>query len=288
MNGVQFLKQALSLIWLSGENTTMRSELHSLKDWREMISTDVHWTKPLICDKRRDRDRTLRLFRGELINIIPRESRAVFAVQTEFAEAAVAILREKASEIFVEHAIEDPDLAIVSAAESKRLLNLLLIIPHGCMRRSPFAEFDGTVDASMNLAVAKLGQSFDIQVSLRGAILPKCTELEMTAKTAVEMAGFPFVCESQYFAVPWVPNVHSRLARLMVETYEEIHGVKKALGLLPCTIETAAFVQLGYDAEMVAISPSVPMAHHIGEFVDLAECVAWKSVILRLLGKLRE
>jgi dipeptidase D len=236
---------------------------------------------------------------GELINVIPRESHAVFAVRAEMAKAAVAILRERSREIFAEHALEDreavfdaalaaasPELAVVSAADSKRLVRLVLAIPHGCMRRSPFADFDGAVDASVNLAVVRLGQGLEIQVSVRGAIASKCTELDMTAKTAVEMAGLPWKCDSRHFAVPWVPNVHSRLARLMVETYEEVHGVRKSLGLLPCTIETAAFVQLGYDAEMVAVSPSVPMAHRIGEFVDLEECLAWKEVIVRLLGKL--
>jgi hypothetical protein len=84
---------------------------------------------------------------------------------------------------------------------------------------------------------------------------------------------------------PWTANVHSRLAKLFVESFKAATGVPKPVGFTHGSIEPGEFVVLGYDFEMVAPAPSVPKAHVIGEFADIDECIVWRKVIFDVLPK---
>jgi dipeptidase D len=238
---------------------------------------------------------------GELINVISRRSHAVVVIESSKVDSAVNVLRHKSTEIFAEYESEDAepvfeiaikneienDRKILSFHDSQKFINLLVVLPHGCMRFSPFDVFHGDVDTSVNLAIVKCDENgVEVWVSIRGVVSVKVVEMEMMVKAAFKMCGLPFACEERCIAIPWVPNVESRLAAMMVESYERVNGVKKGIGLLPSTIETSAFVKLGYEEEMVAICPSVPLAHRIGEFVDLEECLAWRDAAFDLLARL--
>jgi di/tripeptidase len=85
---------------------------------------------------------------------------------------------------------------------------------------------------------------------------------------------------------PWTPDVHSRLAKLFVDSFKAVTGAPKPVGFTQGSIETGEFAALRYDFEMVALAPSIPKAHCIGEFVDINECIVWKKVIFDVLTKL--
>jgi hypothetical protein len=80
--------------------------------------------------------------------------------------------------------------------------------------------------------------------------------------------------------------VGSRLAGLFADAFEQLTGERTKFGITQVTIEPPEFLALGYDIDMVALSPSVPKAHTIGEYFDIGEAITWRNVVFDVLSKL--
>lgn len=236
---------------------------------------------------------------GEQNNIIPRLARARIAVSLEESEIVVSLIQEIAQEIFAEAIGTDdnpPQFSVTIGAalptdlslnfeETKKILNVILVYQFGPLRWSPaFPEY---VDTSDNLATIKFkGNVIELITFPRSAVQSKLDETDQRIRAICEMSGLEYTISSQYSGNPWTPNVSSRLAGLFENSFEKVTGERKKFGITQVTIEPPEFLALGYEIDMVALSPSVPKAHAIGEYFDIREAIIWRNVVFDVLSKL--
>jgi dipeptidase D len=240
---------------------------------------------------------------GELINSIAKSCRATITVDSNWAGEVIEILDSKSKEIFAEYQRGDPNPELIitssqaaserrclSVADSKTFLSFVLVLPQGPLRYSPVPAFSGVVDTSANLAILKIVDAgVELVSCCRILEMSKMEEIETIVKSACQLTGWPVAVHKRtIIGFPWSPEPDAALARLMIESYQEVHGVTLGLGLLQCTIETSAFRSLGYEGEMIACCPTIALAHKIGEYLDLDEALRWQDAIHRLLGKLTD
>ena len=85
----------------------------------------------------------------------------------------------------------------------------------------------------------------------------------------------------------WEPRLRSKLAKIVQQVYKEKTGNEIELGLLEVGVEPAMFIEKGYkDAEIVSVSPSIPLAHAPGEWIGIEEAMKWRSIIHASIEKI--
>ena len=151
---------------------------------------------------------------------------------------------------------------------------------------SPF--FPTAVDTSFNLGVIDLnGEKVKTESFSRSATKAEIVNINQIMKNLYDFVGLKHEDNIWTAGVPWEPNINSKLAKMMVETFEETCGQKVGISLLHVTIEPPQLQELGYvDADMIAICPSIPKAHSIGEFIDVDEAIRWRNAVHKLLTKI--
>jgi dipeptidase D len=169
--------------------------------------------------------------------------------------------------------------------ETKKILNVCIVYQIGPLRWSPtFPEY---VDTSDNLATVKfIGNVVELVSFPRSAVQSKLDETDQRIHAICEMSGLEYTVTAHDSGAPWTPNLSSRLAKLFADSFEQITGERKKLGITQVTIEPPEFLRLGYVIDMVAVSQSVPKAHNIGEYFDINEAITWRNVVFDVLSKL--
>ena len=89
-------------------------------------------------------------------------------------------------------------------------------------------------------------------------------------------------------ARPWPFKPGSKLAKIMSEIAKTNYNLNLEQGLTQVTIECPTFLTLGYDADIVAICSNIPLAHCIGEYLDINESIIYRDIIIKTLEKLNE
>ena len=88
---------------------------------------------------------------------------------------------------------------------------------------------------------------------------------------------------------PWPPKEKLVLAKIIGDIAKENYNLDLKPGLVQVTIECPIFLSLGYDdADIVSMCSSIPLAHCIGEYLDIHESIIFRDIIIKSLGKLNE
>ena len=237
---------------------------------------------------------------GEQINTIPRFAKVRFAVDESKRETVLELIKVNSARVFGECSLTDNKPAftvkcespaagelVVKYEQAKRIIDFALCYKDGPLRMSPvFPEY---VDTSDNFATIKIANN-EVKVGSfsRSATQTKLDEIDQTVRALCAMTGLKHKIETIRAGAPWTPNLDSVLAKLMSESFEAVTGVKKPLGLVQVTIEPAEFTEIGYEADMISVCPSIPKAHTIGEFVNVTETRQWRDAIYHLLKRLTQ
>ena len=79
----------------------------------------------------------------------------------------------------------------------------------------------------------------------------------------------------------------SKLAAIMGNIAKDNYNLNLEPGLTQVTIECPVFLSLGYkEADIISICSSIPLAHCIGEYLDIKESMIYRDIILKTLGQL--
>lgn len=237
---------------------------------------------------------------GKKITIIPPFCNTKIIVNTNKESQTLEILTKYSKILKKEFETADPDLTfdiksekikemkVMSIEETKKIISFITLCPSGTLRMSPF--FPQAVDSSLNLGVINLdGDKVKVELFSRSATKAEIDNINQIMKNLFDIIGLKHVDNIWTAGVPWEPNVNSKLAKLMVETFEETCGKKVGISLLHVTIEPPQLQELGYvDTDMISICPSIPKAHSIGEFIDVDEAIRWRNATYKLLSKITE
>ena len=172
--------------------------------------------------------------------------------------------------------------------DSIQFINVLTTIRHGILRMHPI--FKDKVDSSLNLAIVDFNCEEKPEISItclsRGSTNTEFDKIENSMRAIFEMCPIKNKFETYVGGRPWPVNPNSKLAEIMINVAKTNYNLNLEKGLNQVTIECPIFLSLGYEADIVSICSNIPMAHCIGEYLDINESIIYRDIIIKTLEKL--
>ncbi len=222
---------------------------------------------------------------GSKHNAIPRESRVKFAVESDKANLAEAILEQARSEIYTYYKMTakgstplEPDISIkwsksesmpaFSLDESLNIITSINITPHGPLRFSPSVE--GLVETSNNVAIIKTeGSMIQVLLSTRSSV---DTELEFFRAELYDIAklsGWEIVLNPMYPG--WNPDPNSPFLKFIQKHYEDATKTDVKIEAIHAGLECGIIGSKIPGLQMVSIGPTADNAHTPDERVKISD-----------------
>ncbi|MFP4373929.1 MAG: aminoacyl-histidine dipeptidase [Spirochaetaceae bacterium] len=210
---------------------------------------------------------------GTAHNAIPRDAAATVVVPDGKAAAVGDCLGAFERTVQAEQRLEDPHLYIkagteepdavseggaLSAADSSRVIALLLTMPHGVFRMSD--DIEGLVETSANLATVELGaEELSLLVSQRSSVPSQLEAESEKIEAAARLAGATTSRESEYPA--WTPNLDSELLARTRRVFAEVTGTEPRVEAIHAGLEAGVIGAKHEGMDMVSMGPTLEGAH---------------------------
>ena len=232
---------------------------------------------------------------GNKHNAIPRDASAVVGIPKALVDWARTMAEQTAKQALSEIGRVDPDLAITvdaatmkrtpaDDASSRRLIDLLLAMPHGVVVMSH--DIPGLVETSTNLAVARTeddavvvttSSRSSVEVGLRGVLDQVNAVARMAGGTPVEMHGYP----------GWQPNMASPLLVACKEVYRELNGKDPHVTAIHAGLECGIIGEkFGGQVDMISYGPQLSGVHAPGEKAHIPSVARFWRYHKALLARL--
>ncbi len=147
-------------------------------------------------------------------------------------------------------------------AETRRVIDLLLSLPHGVMGMSPV--FAGLVETSNNLATVELKEDIlQILTSQRSLTKSRLNEITDTICATAALAGTNTRCDSEY--PPWSPNMQSDLLELCQNIYKRLFDREALVKSVHAGLECAIIGDKYEGMDMISFGPDLRDPHSPNE-----------------------
>ena len=237
---------------------------------------------------------------GQAMNAIPTHCSCSFIIDEEKKNIAEKIITENLENLKLDYPKETginistkmdkllTQKKVITIVDSIQLINALTAIRHGILRMHPI--FRDKVDSSLNLAVVSLNCEEKSEISItclsRGSTNTEYDKIENSMRAIFEMCPIKNNFETYVAVRPWPAKTNSKLANIMSDIAKKNYNLNLEQGLNQVTIECPVFLSLGYDADIVSICSNIPLAHCIGEYLDINESIIYRDIIIKTLEKL--
>lgn len=231
---------------------------------------------------------------GNKRNAIPREASALLCCKdSELLIEAAAKYQQifceefKGAENNVEVVAEasEEDVTRVMTKESRdRLLNAIMVIPHGVIRMSKAVP--GLVETSTNLAIVRAdGDRIAIDMSHRSSSETIKMALANRIEALAELIGFDYSRSEGYPG--WQPNVDSKLLAAAVEAYKETLGHEVRVTAIHAGLECGLIMDKFPGMEAISFGPTLKGVHSPDETIDIQSVEHFSAFLKELLRKLK-
>ena len=237
---------------------------------------------------------------GQAMNAIPTHCYCSFVIDEQHKDKAKDIIQKTYEELKQDYPVEkkltfstkmDPLSSPTKALTNKdsiQLINVLTAIRHGILRMHPI--FKEKVDSSMNLAMISLNSGEKTEISITGlsraSTNTEYDKIENSMKAIFDMCPIKNEFDTYIASRPWPAKENSKLATIMSEIAKKHHNLNLEPGLTQVTIECPVFLTLGYEADIVSFCSNIPLAHCIGEYLDINESIIYRDIIIKAMEKL--
>lgn len=234
---------------------------------------------------------------GSAHNAIPRDSYAdLFVKDADFAKAKGIV--DQWSNVFnSEYKATDPDLAVsvtenndvkyddmISKAETRRVVEFMLVIPHGVEAMSP--DIEGLVETSNNFANLKVEEGeVKVLTSQRSSVVSKLNALTARIESAARVAGGTAQSSDGY--PPWQPNMDSPLLARSVKLYEKMFNKKPVVEVIHAGLECGIIADKNPGMDMISIGPDLRYPHSPDEKIHVGAIGKVWDFIVELLKDLK-
>ena len=228
---------------------------------------------------------------GSLRNAIPRESRAVVAIDTIHEEAFVLEMTQMAQTISAELKTMEPDLKIsVSKCETpKQIMDLgvqegvtraLYAACNGVYRMS--ADISGLVETSNNIArvIIKDG-NIKIACLTRSSVESSKWDLANMLRATFELTGCEVDFSGDYPG--WTPKMDSAILKVLDNLYEKMNGNKAHVAACHAGLECGILGQNYPEMDMISFGPNIKGAHSPDERAQISSAQKYWKFVLEIL-----
>ena len=231
---------------------------------------------------------------GSLRNAIPRESKAIVAIDAIHEEAFKAEMADYANEIKTELKTKEPDLEIVvSKTETpKNIMDLgvqegltraLYAALNGVYRMS--ADIPDLVETSNNIArvIVKDGE-IKIGCLTRSSVESSKWDLANMLRATFELTG----CEVEFSGdyPGWKPNMDSAILKVLDNLYEKMNGQKAHVAACHAGLECGILGQNYPDMDMISFGPNIKGAHSPDERAQISSAQKYWKFVLEILKQI--
>ncbi|MGB6269709.1 MAG: aminoacyl-histidine dipeptidase [Olleya sp.] len=231
---------------------------------------------------------------GSLRNAIPRESRAVVAIDAVHEAAFLSEMKDIANTIKNELNTMEPDLEIVVSKQDtpKNIMDLgvqegltraIYAALNGVYRMS--ADIPDLVETSNNMArvIVKDG-NIKIGCLTRSSVESSKLDLANTLRATFELTG----CEVEFSGdyPGWTPNMDSSILKVLDTLYQKLNGEKAHIAACHAGLECGILGQNYPDMEMISFGPNIKGAHSPDERAQISSAQKYWTFVLEILKEI--
>ena len=229
---------------------------------------------------------------GSKDNAIPRSCQASVVAMginleriNDIAQALEAEIREQYNE--PEATVQAFDLDALGGNTlptevTAKVIGLLCSAPNGVQAMSE--EMPGLVQTSLNMGIAKLGNTMNMTFSVRSSVNQEKQELLGKLQ---ELAKFYDASYSQMGEYPaWEYKADSRLRNIMVQTYARMYGKEPEVLAIHAGLECGLLGEKLPGLDCVSIGPQMHDIHTSREKLDIASTARTWEFLLEILKAL--
>lgn len=228
---------------------------------------------------------------GSLRNALPRESKAIIAVdenqvaafEADFTDMAAAIHGEYASlEEGLEMSVGETKAPskVMESKEQEQLLKALTAAHNGVYRMSP--DIEDLVETSNNIArvVVKDG-AIKIGCLTRSSVDSTKDDLANTLTATFELAGFDVELSGDYPG--WAPNMQSPILKVLEAKYKELNGEDPHVAACHAGLECGILGQNYPEMDMISFGPTIKGAHSPDERASISSAKKYWNFVVEIL-----
>lgn len=223
---------------------------------------------------------------GSKDNAIPRSCQATVVAMGIGIERINTIAEELQAEIRAQY--DEPEVLIqafdvdalggnsLTTEDTSRVIALLCGAPNGVQKYS--ADIPGLVQTSLNLGIAKLGESFTATFSVRSSVNQEKQELLEQLKKLCEFHEGSYSQMGEYPA--WEFRKDSALRDTMVKVYTDMFGKEPEVLALHAGLECGLLGEKLPGLDCVSIGPQMHDIHTSREKLEIASTErVWKFLL---------
>lgn len=228
---------------------------------------------------------------GSLRNAIPRESKAIVAIDAIHEEAFLLEIQQQADTIKTELKTMEPDLEfIVFKSETPKMImdlgvqegftRALYAAHNGVYRMS--ADIPDLVETSNNIArvVVKDGH-IKIACLTRSSVESSKIDLANKLRATFELTGCEVELSGDYPG--WTPNMESPILKVISKLYEDLNGIKPHVAACHAGLECGILGQNYPDMDMISFGPNIKGAHSPDERAQISSTQKYWNFVLEIL-----
>lgn len=228
---------------------------------------------------------------GGLRNAIPRESRAVVAIDAVKDEHFLSQFQQLSETIKSELKTTEPELTIeISKIETpKHIMDLgiqegftraVYAAANGVYRMS--ADMPDLVETSNNIArVFVKNGNIEVGCLTRSSVESAKNDLANALRATFELTGCEVEFSGEYPG--WQPNMDSEILKIMVPIYEKLNGEKPHVAACHAGLECGILGQNYPDMDMISFGPNIKGAHSPDERAQISSVQKYWAFVLEVL-----
>ena len=226
---------------------------------------------------------------GTKDNAIPRTTDVKVVASAE----AVKAMEAEAKAIISEYAVTDPDMKIeiksegnvvvdgVGAADTKRIVELLLSMPNGVQAMSH--DIEGLVETSLNLGILNLLEDeLKFSCSLRSSVDSAKVALMRKVRMVAQAFGCKVSVHGEYPA--WEFKRQSSFRDELVSLYKEMTGEEPIVETMHAGVECGLLASKLPGLDAVSIGPEMYDIHTPKERLSIASTERIYNYVRRVVG----
>ncbi|UKM63539.1 aminoacyl-histidine dipeptidase [Flavobacteriaceae bacterium GSB9] len=228
---------------------------------------------------------------GGLRNAIPRESRAIVAIDaakedvflseiSKLSETIRAELKTMEPDLVVEVSKTDTPESIMDLGVQEGFTRAMYAAINGVYRMS--ADMPDLVETSNNIArvLVKEGQ-ITVACLTRSSVESSKIDLAKTLRATFELTGCEVAFSGEYPG--WQPNMDSAILKVMVPLYEKLNGEKPHVAACHAGLECGILGQNYPEMDMISFGPNIKGAHSPDEHAQISSVQKYWKFVLEIL-----